>query len=237
VSRATLGVAALALALAACAAPVPTPTNPVPSNPVLTSPDGTASGNPSATATPIPSEADGALPTPGRPFDAETILAAMHASRRPGGVPDQLKTEAIASAVAEAIWTFDGRPWTTTAASGSCGTETCTLELAGARPGSQGDDLWIFEVRPADGTVEATTAELRGLPSELLPSLDALARSLLADETLAGLLLTNARWLPPPDQGQFELAYRGEGEEGSCMIDLTLDAAAESIVGDPPEAC
>lgn len=225
--RATLGVA-LVLVLAACGAdPVPRPATPVPRTPSPTArPSATPTASPSATA----------LPDPGRPFDAEAILASMRDSRRPGGVPDELETDAIASAVAGAIWTYGGRPWTTMAASGSCGPETCTLELAGAGPGSQGDDLWIFAVDPTNETVEVTTAELRALPNELLPSLDTLARSLLADE-LNGLLLTNARWLPPPDEGLFELAYRGDGEEGSCMIDLTLDAAAVAIVGDPPSDC
>ncbi|MBA2631674.1 MAG: hypothetical protein H0U86_01520 [Chloroflexi bacterium] len=225
-----MGVA-LVLAFTACAAPVPV--RPGATAPPRPSPTAT----PRATASPTAGPTDVALPAPGRPFDAETILTAMRDSRRPGGVPDQLETAAIASALAEAIWTYDGRPWTTMAASGSCGAETCTLELAGARPGSQGDDLWIFDVRPADGTVEVATAELRGLPADLRPSLDALARSLLPDAALEGLLLTNARWLPPPDDGQFELAYRGDGEEGSCVVDLTLDAATPAIVGDPPGGC
>ena len=112
--------------------------------------------------------------------------------------------------------TFDGQPWTTMAASGSCGPDSCTLELAGTRPDSQGDDLWVFDVRPADGTVAVATAELRGLPNELLPALDELARSLLPAAPLDGLLLHERQMAPPPDGGQFVLAYRGGGEEGSC---------------------
>ena len=226
--RATL-VVALASVLTACGA-APT---------VTRTPDSFASSVPtdSATATRTAEPSEPALAAPGRPFDADAILAAMRDSRRPGGVPDELETEAVASALAEEIWTFDGRAWTTMAASGSCAGETCTLELAGTRPGSQGDDLWTFQVRPADGTVTVTMAELRGLPNELLPSLDALARSLVPDEALAGLLLTNARWLPPPDEGQFELAYRGDGEEGSCIVDVRLDAVAETVVADPSGDC
>lgn len=221
--RATL-VVALTSVLTACGA---TPTMP-------RSPDSFASSASTARATGEPSE--DALAAPGRPFDAEAILTAMRDSRRPGGVPDELETDAIASAVAAAIWTYTGRPWTTMAASGSCAPETCTLELAGAVPGSQGDDLWIFSVDPTEAAVEVTTAELRALPKELMPSLDTLARFLLADQ-LNGLLLTNARWLPPPDDGLFELAFRGDGEEGSCMIDLTLDVVAEAIVGVPRGNC
>ena len=152
-------------------------------------------------------------------------------------MPDQLETEPIAAAVAASVVTFDGLPWTTMAASGSCGTDSCTLELAGTRPDSHGEDVWIFDVRPAEGTVAVTTAELRGLPNELVPALDVLARSLLPAAPLEGLLLTSARWLPPPDGGQFALSYRGDGEEGSCGLDLTLDAVAPGIVGDVSSTC
>ncbi|HEX7197446.1 MAG TPA: hypothetical protein VF364_11515, partial [Candidatus Limnocylindria bacterium] len=62
---------------------------------------------PSATASPKAFD----LPEAGRPFDAEAILAAMRDSRRPGGVPDEMQTDAIAAAVADAIWTIDGEPW------------------------------------------------------------------------------------------------------------------------------
>ena len=236
--RTGLATAALLVAAtAACTAEAPVPTNPTPTP--TTSPTLTAS--PLATPTPAPSGAPGPsgieLPAAGSPFDATTIMAAMRDSRRPGGVPDQLETEPIAAAVAGAVMTFDGLPWTTMAASGSCGPDSCTLEIAGTRPDSHGDDVWIFDVRPAEGTVAVTTAQLRGLPNELLPALDGLARSLLPAATLDGLLLTSARWLPPPDGEQFALSYRGDGEEGSCGLDLTLDAVTPAIVGDASRTC
>lgn len=237
-SRTGLGMAALLVAAtAACTAEAPVPTNPPPTP--MTSPTVTAS--PLASPTPTPSEAPGPsgieLPTAGAPFDAATIMTVMRDSRRPGGVPDQLETEPIAAAVAAAVVTFDGLPWTTMAASGSCGTDSCTLEFAGTRPDRHGDDVWIFDVRPADGTVVVTTAELRGLPNELLPALDGLARSLLPAAPLDGLLLTSVRWLPPPDGEQFAISYRGDGEEGSCGLDLTLDVVTPGIVGDVSPTC
>lgn len=238
--RTGLALAALLVAsTAACAAEASLPTSPTPTT--TTSPTATASPLVTPTPTPTPSEAPGPigieLPAVGTPFDAATIVTAMRESRRPGGVPDELETDAIAGAVAATISTFDGLPWTTMAASGSCGPDSCTLELAGTRPDGHGDDLWIFDVRPADGTVAVTTAELRGLPNQLLPELDGLARSLLPAATLDGLLLTSARWLPPPDGGQFVLSYRGDGEEGSCILDLTLDAVTPGIVGDASRSC
>ena len=230
-SRAAIVVTALLVAVTAgCAAPIASPT-PTPTPPP------TASAVPPPTTTPSRSPTGIEPPSPDTPFDATTILTAMRDSRRPGGVPDQLETDAIATSLAAAIWTLDGRPWTTMAVSGSCGPKACSVELAGGRPDSHGDDVWIFDVRPADGLVAVTTTELRGLPNELVPALDGLARSLLPPSTLDGLLLTSARWLPPPDDGAFVLAYRGDGEEGSCVLDLTLDGVTPRIVGDAIPTC
>lgn len=237
---AALATAALLVATtAACMAEPPAPTDPPPT--ATTSPSVSASPLATPTPTPTPSEAPGpsgiVLPAAGTPFDAATIVTAMRDSRRPGGVPDQLETQPIAAAVAAAVVTFDGLPWTTMAASGSCGPDSCSLELAGTRPNSLGDDVWIFDVRPADGTVAVATTELRGLPNELLPAIDVLARSLLPAAPLDGLLLTSVRWLPPPNGEHFVLSYRGGGEEGSCGLDLTLDAVAPGIVGDLSQTC
>ena len=176
------------------------------------------------------------LPEPGRPFDAATLLAAMRDSRRPGGVPDELETDAIAAALADAIWTFDGRPWTTTAASGSCGPERCTLEVAGARTDMTGDDLWVFSVTPATGSVEVVSAELRSLPDEVVVVVDQLVRALDADGSLTGMVPTSLKWLPP-DGETFVASYRSGGEEGSCGADVALDANGPVIVSEQSLGC
>ena len=233
-----LAMAALLVATAAaCTAEPPAPTNPSPTPTTSPSPPASPIATPRSTQTEAPGPTGIELPAAGTPFDPATIMTAMSDSRRPGGVPDQLETESIAAAVAAAVVTFDGLPWTTMAASGSCGADSCTLELAGTRPDSHGDDVWIFDVRPAAGTVAVTTAELRGLPNAMLPAIDALARSLLPAAPLEGLLLTSVRWLPPPDGGRFALSYRGDGEEGSCGLDLSLDAVTPGIVGDVTQIC
>lgn len=177
------------------------------------------------------------LPEQGRPFDAATLLAAMRESTRPGGVPDEIETDAIAAALADAIWTFDGRPWTTTAASGSCGPETCTLEVAGARRDMTGDDLWVFSVTPTTGSVEVFSAEVRSLPDEAAVVVDQLVRALDADGSLSGMIPTSLKWLPPPDDGTFVASYRSGGEEGSCGVDVTLDADEAVIVSEQSLGC
>jgi hypothetical protein len=229
VSRRAPPLWALAILLAACAdvaAPSPTP-----------DPTASASARPSHAATPSPTRTGIELPQAGHPFDAGMLLGAMRESRRPGGVPDELETDAIASALAEAIWTLDGRPWALISAGGSCGPSTCTLEISGAAAGAQGDDLWIFEIAPGTGDVHLLSTELRSLPTELVDRLDTLTRTLVAGAVLDNLLLTNVRWLPPPDDGQFVLSYRSGGEEGSCGVEVTVDALAGDVVSGGSSDC
>jgi hypothetical protein len=177
-----------------------------------------------------------ALPTPGRPFDADDILLAMHQSRRPGGVPDELETAAIANAVADDVWTYDGEPWLEIVAGGSCGADACTLDVAGAPDGTLGEDLYTFNVMPSTGTVELVSADLRGLPASILDDLDLMARRGL-DDPGSVVELLSATWLLPPDDGRFILAYRSGGEEGSCMLNVTLDAASEQVVSQEATDC
>jgi hypothetical protein len=228
-SRRAPPLVALAILLAACAdvaPPSPTP-----------DPAASASARPSQAATPSPTRTGIELPQAGHPFDAGMLLGAMRESRRPGGVPDELETDAIASALADAIWTLDGRPWTVISAAGSCGPSTCTLEISGAAAGAHGDDVWIFEIAPATGAVQPQTTDLRSMPTDLVGRLDQLTRSLVAPAMLDGLILTNVRWLPPPDDGQFVLSYRSGGEEGSCGVEVTLDAVAGDVVSGDSSDC
>jgi hypothetical protein len=231
-----LGLALIVLVGAACTTTTPpSPRLPTPTTQARGStPDAPASRS---TASAGPSVAGINVPEPGRPFDAAMLLAAMRDSRRPGGVPAEIETDAVAAALADTIWTFDGRPWTTTAAGASCGPQRCTLEVAGGSAGAHGDDLWVFAVSPTTGSVEVVSSELRSLPADLLVPLDELARSVAADGSLAGMLLTGVRWLPPPDQGRFVMSYRSGGEEGSCRVDLTLDAADAVLVSDIVRDC
>jgi len=177
------------------------------------------------------------LPQPGHPFDASALLEAMRNSMRPGGVPDQIETDPIAAALAEAIWTFDGQPWTTMAAGGSCGPDSCTLEVAGSRTDLTGEDLWVFAVAPATGSVQVVSSEVRSLPEDMLVRLDELARNIVQDGSLDGMVLTSVRWLPPPEAERFVLSYRSGGEEGSCRIDRTIDAVSATIVSEQVVSC
>jgi len=228
-TRAALALVALVALLTGCAEIGP----PLPTASASDAP----STAPASAATAPPSAAGPELPESARPFDAATLLAAMRDSRRPDGVPDALETDAVASALAESIWTLDGEPWTAISAGGSCGPDTCSLEISGAGEGAQGDDLWVFGVTPATGGVQLQSADLRSLPLDLVARLDRLARSLVPAAVLDGLILTNVRWLPPPDDGQFVVSYRSGGEEGSCGADVTVNAVIPQIISGDSSDC
>ena len=200
---------ATALGLAAC---------------TVTPPPGSSAPASSAVTTSTSGEAS----VPGQPLTATDVLEAMRDSRRPGGVPEELWTDDIASAVADLVWTFDGRPWDAIAASGSCGGATCTLELAGSQEDAAGEDVWVFEVQPAAGAVSVASADLHAVPADRVDALDSAARAAAGDDLPDDLALTAVRWLPPPDTG-FTLAYRSGDEEGSCSVDVVLDATASRV--------
>jgi hypothetical protein len=208
-------LALLLLLVTGCVPPAPAPTGLVPTS----------------TAAPL------AIPDPGRPFVGDDILDAMRASRRPGGVPNELATAGVAEAVADAIWTWAGEPWTEIVAGGSCGIDRCTLELSGVPAGAHGEDLYVFSVERASGAVELQSSDLRGFPSEFLPQLDDLARALAPPGALDGLRLTSASWLRPPDEGRFTLHYRAGGQESPCGLDLVLDVTRPSLVDERRISC
>lgn len=154
----------------------------------------------------------------------------MADSRRPGGVPEQVQTVPIADQMAQAIWTYDGAPWPAMAVSGSCGPESCTVDVSGTPDGAAGEDLYTFDVRPADGTVKLLLADLHGYPTDLNATLDEIARAGVPHDRLAGLELLSARWVPPPDDGQYVLSYRSGGEEGSPALDVVIDLPGGTVL-------
>jgi hypothetical protein len=183
----------------------------------------TAASSGSAAPTPLV-----AVDPPGRPYDADDVLALMRESRRPGGVPDEIETPAIAAAVAEQIWTIGGRPWAVASIGGTCGPQGCDLEVAGAPGELAGEDLYLFRVDPASGSVELVQSVLLGLDPETVSELDRLVRERFEGD-LGGYGLSTVRWLPPPDIGRFVLAYRSGGEEGSPALDLVFDAVSGEV--------
>ncbi len=214
-------VIGVALLLAACSLP---------------SPDESATsgetGDPSATGSGATS-----LPEAGQPYSGAEILDAMRDSRRPGGVPDELETDAVASAIADAIWTFDGQPWSAMAIGASCGAPSCSVEVVGTRDDASGEDVWTFEAVPDEEDVELIASDLTATPDDVVTELDRVARQLVPIGTLDDLALASTRWLAPPDNGAFVLAYRSGNEELSCAVDIALDPIAPRIVSSEATDC
>jgi hypothetical protein len=161
----------------------------------------------------------------GRPFDAGTILAAMRESRRPGGVPEAIETPAIATDIADAIWTFGGEPWSTMSIGGSCGPSTCTLDVSGSFADALGEDVWTFSVEPATGQASVVDSQLGSVPPDVVElAAHAVRASSLGPQT-AELAVGSASWLPPPDD-RLVLAYRAGDEEESCQRDVSVDLSS-----------
>jgi hypothetical protein len=218
--RVSVGLLLLTLALAACARPLQS-----------TSTSEPGGGGASSSSTIEPSQSPAAMP--GRPYDAEAVLAGMRDSQRPGGVPDQLETNEIADAVSRELWTWDGTPWKVLAIGGACGPKSCSLEVAGSRENASGADLYSFVVDPARQAVSISTTDLHAYPGTLDTPLTAAAQA-AAGESLDGLAFVGASWLPPPDAGRYWLAYRSGGEEGAPGLDVLIELASGRLIEKRP---
>ena len=226
----------LVLALVACSATPATSTPEAATSPATSASSASPATEPPASNVPAGHPGpDLELPELGRPYGAADILEIMAASRRPGGLPDRLQTDAVAAQVADAIWTHRGAPWVTSTAGGHCGPSVCTLELAGTLDRGAGEDLWVFEV--AGGEVTLVTADLRALPPDLLDELDAIARAVEPEIGRRDLALRTVAWLLPPQDGRFRLSYRSGGEEGSCRMEVTVDATDGALAAAESTHC
>lgn len=204
-------VAALAILLAACTTVTPPP---LPSR-------ATTTRSPNA---PI------VAPVPGRPYDGDALLAAMRASRRPGGVPDELEMPAVAADLAAGLWTWNGNPYPVLVVGGACGPQRCTVEVSGTPVAAAGADLYVYRVDRATQRVTLEGTDLRGYPTALDPVIDRIVRDALDPALLDGLALAGAAWQLPPATGQLWAAYRSGGEEGSSGVDVLIDLAGAAVL-------
>ncbi len=134
-----------------------------------------------------------ALPQPGPAFDAATLLDAMRTSRRPGGVPDQLRDRPDRCDPRRDALDLRRRTvgdhghrrlmWHADLLARGCGNP----------PGPLGEDLWVFEIVPGTGSVTVASADLSSLPIEIVDPLDDLARMLFRPGRLDGLVCSPPR--------------------------------------------
>jgi hypothetical protein len=179
----------------------------------------------SAVATVAPTE-------PGQPYVAEDLASYINAA--PVGFPTALRTPAVAEALADRIWTFDGQPYRDLWLAGSCENGACEFSATGVPAFARSADVvdaYFLKVNLGSGLFsDGGRPSLKGLPSELVPRLDAIARAhdaaaLLADEALLG-----ATWEIPPPAGTFLLRYGRGLEEGDPAAFVTVSLPDEKVL-------
>lgn len=216
---------ALALSLLlGCAPGVATP-DPTPKAPYTQAP-------PTPTISPIAT----AAPTEhGRPYTQDMIAGAlaMTSSIR---LPQPLKSEFIAAAFADRVWTYDGQPYRELFFSGSCSDDgsMCHVSLEALpafAPDREASDHYWFDVDVRSGPIVISEGHvLRGYPAEAASGIDDLARSLVPAERLAGTRLTSVAWELPPPENAFVLIYRLGDLEGSRQTTVTIDLDAKKVL-------
>lgn len=171
-------------------------------------------------------------PRHGRPYSAERLLQLLTASQR---VPELLKTDAWASALAERIWSYDGEPYQELVFAANCEDreDACDLDVVGV-PGFAEDrdnaDSYLFTLHPRTSLIEDQAPQsLAGLPRDLTPMLDAAARALVGEEIGAHTLI-GVRWLRPPPDDAYLLHYATDDQEGEDQIYITYDRGANTVL-------
>ncbi|HSW41001.1 MAG TPA: hypothetical protein VLM76_00630 [Patescibacteria group bacterium] len=221
----TLLVAMLAVVVVGCSLGLTTPP-PATLKPTYTMPPPTPTLSPLATVGPTGH---------GRPYTATEMAVALREDV-PYNFPPQLQADWVARALADLVWTYDARPYRELGIHGSCDEPPirCNLTVQGLpafAPSWEESDSYWFEVRPTSGTfTPAGPPSLQGFPPELVPELDALARSLDTEGRLEAMALRAVAWaLPPPDRG-FRLVYGPEKYSLDPGYDVLIGFANRRIV-------
>jgi len=178
----------------------------------------------------------------GRPYTPEMIAAELQDVQY--GLAAELRSPFIAASLADRIWTYDGRPYRELSFSGSCdeaGVGRCELTVQGLpdyAPTRESEDYYHFDVDLRSGAV--TLAALpggKGFPAELIPEIDALARSLDTEGLLRDLSLSYVFWAFPPPDDAFIVRYETGDLEGDRWIHMTIARANPRILSMNQEIC
>lgn len=150
-------------------------------------------------------------------------------------MPAQLRTTAIAEAIAPRIWSWDGQPYQETDASGECEESgRCILHFEGT-PGFAEDrphqsDGYSFEIETGSGVIlNLSTLGHSGFPHELKLQIDAAIRH-IAGNQVGDLPLRNVAWLVPPPDDAYRAEYAAGSTEGSPLVTVVYDRATDTIL-------
>ena len=171
----------------------------------------------------------------GRPYTPDMIAGAlaMTSSIR---LPYPLKSEFVAAAFADRIWTYDGQPYRETLFSGSCSDDgsTCHVSLEALpafAPDREASDHYWFDIEVRSNPIVTGEGHvLRGYPAEAASGIDDLVRSLVPAERLAGTRLTSVAWELAPPENAFVVIYRLGDLEGSRQTTVTIDLDAKKVL-------
>ena len=172
------------------------------------------------------------LRPPGLPYSSADVATLLQAA--PRGFPVELKTEATAEAFASRIWSFDGQPFRRLLFDGSCESRRCEVSATGLPAfASTLDQVDVFTLvlDQASGIYsEPSPPTLRGLPQDLVPTLDEGARGLDAKGEFKAKPLLGVEWLIPPPVDAFVLRYGNGNEEQDPTLLVVLSRAQGKIL-------
>ena len=176
----------------------------------------------------------------GRPYTPEMMVAEL--MDVPYNFPRELQTDFVAAALADQIWTYDGRPYRELNLVGDCyGSPRCDLRVIGlpafASTRDQSDSHSFSIELPTRVVTRSYSGGLRGYPPELGPEVEALARSLDTAGRYADLPLRRVLWaLPPPGDAYLVQFQRGSLEDAIVRC-VALDRAQRQILWISEDPC
>jgi len=213
----------VAAALSACA---PTPNG---------SPDPYFTKAPYTLAPPTPTLSAQATVGPtgaGQPYTADLIQPYLN--NAPISFPNELRVTPVAEAIADRIWTFDGRPYRDVVIGGSCEGSLCEVSVTGLPAFSSTPDeadFYALTVDRGSGLFsDAGEPLLRGFPTDLVPQLDAIARAADSAGRLRDLALLGSSWRIPPPNRAFTLEYGMGLEERDPVVFVTVDLDNGAVI-------
>lgn len=177
----------------------------------------------------------------GRPYTPDMVAVELQDVSY--NFPPGLQSTFVATAFADRVWSYDGRPYRDVSIAGSCNdgvARICDVTLVGLpafAPTRDVVDVYWFIVDLQSPVVGPGGGQaLRGFPPELAHDIDTLARSLDTDSRLNGEALRSVEWMLPPPDDAFVLTY-GDDNEGDTMYFVTLDRTNREILSIDQRVC
>jgi hypothetical protein len=177
---------------------------------------------------PTPRPADWGLPDPGTPYTGAELLNLLNFTPVP--LPPPMTSLAAMELIAHEIWTWDGARYDDLSLSGSCGQDTCTVEIGGGRSGARGSDVHGVVVAVPDLVTRSAGHSLSAYPAALDPKLEDLARQLVAPQLLRRMTYRGAQWHLRPEPDQYTLTFAVDDTEGSPGKRVTLDLLRRMLI-------